>query len=70
MLVEEVSLDDFDDRDDMLSGVDTNDKARINIPREVLEGSREPVRMASLLSGTCQACFQRDWRETMTGWFI
>lgn len=44
--VEEVSLNDIED--DTLSGVEAAE-AEILIPREVLEGSEGPVRMASLL---------------------
>ena len=46
--VEEVSLNDTDLDDDTFSGVEV-EGAEIRIPREVLRGNPNPVRMASLL---------------------
>ena len=46
--VEEVSLNDTDLDDDTFSDVEV-EGAEIHIPREVLRGNPNPVRMASLL---------------------
>ena len=46
--VEEISVNDTDNDDDTFSGVEA-EGAEIRIPREVLRGTANPVRMASLL---------------------